>query len=585
MRFALSTVLIFSFCGRPRPLVISSVICSWNTRAILYFTMQEGESVRLVALIKDRLGLIEPERREMNSLRPRTLTDYFRAARHRKFLIIATAFVFGAAAFIAVKRLPSVYESSASITVESPGADPAIDPARRLAAAEQQITNRARLENIITKSGLFKEAIEQGARLDDLIPQVRARIRLAEIANRDNQFRVSYRASDPQTAQQITAELVADSAKPAPAASGEADQLRQRAVELSASMRELEEKAPWLITLKDVAPAVSAAQTQRSAQPSAETLRAQQMTIESLKDRQYLIQQQLADIERRIASQRQIIEQQKKNSTLRDNPTYAVLISRRTELQGQRDTLINRQELTDKHPRVTAIIDQINAINRQIEELKQQDENQISQSPEARELMSLESERNRFKLELEINNREMSRRSSAAPVQSSVPAVVAPRSLASTRLSEQYFGLKRSYEEVTAKLTDAESKRATEGGAKPQQFRLLDEADLPTQPVWPDRWLFTLAALGLGLALGACFAFVAESRRFASLQDAKDVDFYTRLPLLAAIPKTATASERKNAARQAKLRLAIGAALAAVATFALAEIFIITNIFTFIGKN
>jgi uncharacterized protein involved in exopolysaccharide biosynthesis len=533
---------------------------------------------------------MEPERREMNSLRPRTLADYFSAARRHKFVIIATAIVFGAAAFIAVKRLPSVYESSVSVTVESQANDSAIDPARRLAATEQQVTNRTRLESIITKSGLFKEAIEQGARTDDLITQMRARIRVTEIADRDNQFQVSYRASDPQAAQKITAtivsELVADSSKPAPSTSIEADKLRQQAVDLSASLRELEEKAPWLITLKDSAPAPAAVQTSRSAQPSAETLRAQQMTIESLKDRQYLIQQQMADIERRIASQRQIVEQQKKNSTLRDNPTYAVLIAKRTELQGQRDTLINRQELTDKHPRVTAIIDQIAAINRQIEELKQQDANQISQSPEARELMSLESERNRFKLELEINNREMARRSSAVPVQSPPPTTVAaaPRPVASTRLAEQYFALKRNYEEVTARLNDTEPRRATDGGTKPQQFRLLDEASLPARPVWPDRSLLTLAAAALGLALGACFAFVADSRRFVSLQDAKDVDFYTRLPLLAAIPKTVTADERKSAARRAKLRLAIGAVVAAVATFALAEIFIITNIFTFIGK-
>ena len=178
---------------------------------------------------------MEPERREMNSLRPRTITDYFSAARRHKFVIVATAIVFGAAAFIAVKRLPSVYESSASVTVESQASDPAIDPARRLAVTEQQVTNRSRLESIITKSGLFKEAIEQGARTDDLITQMRARIRVAEIADRDNQFRVSYRASDAQAAQKITAELVADSAKPAPSTSGEADKLRQQAVDLSAN--------------------------------------------------------------------------------------------------------------------------------------------------------------------------------------------------------------------------------------------------------------------------------------------------------------------------------------------------------------
>jgi uncharacterized protein involved in exopolysaccharide biosynthesis len=508
----------------------------------------------------------------MSSPRPRTLNDYFSAARRHKFVIIATAIVFGAAAFIAVKRLPSVYESVVSISVESVTGDPAIDPARRLAAVEQQVMNRARLESIITKSGLF----EQGAAVDDLITQMRSRIRVAEIADRDNQFRVSYRADNPQAAQKITSELVADSSKPAPSTQGEADKLRQQAVDLSASLRELEEKAPWLITLKDAAPAAPAIQTPRSAQPSAD----QQMTIESLKDRQYLIQQQMADIERRIASQKQIVEQQKNNSALRDNPTYAVLIAKRTELQGQRDTLINRQELTDKHPRVTAIIDQIAAINRQIEELKQQDTTQISQSPEARELMSLESERNRFKLELEINSREMARRSSTASIQSPPSVAAAPRSLASTRLAEQYFGLRRNYEEVTARLSDAESRRAPD--VKP--FRLLDEASLPAQPIRSDLPAMTLAAAALGLALGACFAFVAESRRLASLQNAKDVDFYTRLPLLAEIPKTVTADERKRAARRAKLRLVIGAVVAAVATFALAEIFIITRVFTFIGK-
>ncbi|MGA9769226.1 MAG: hypothetical protein WBV94_09315 [Blastocatellia bacterium] len=511
----------------------------------------------------------------MSSPRPRTLTDYFSAARRHQFVIVAVALVFGAAAFIAVKRLPSEYESSVSISVESATGDPAIDSARRLASVEQQVLNRARLENIITKSGLFTE---QTATVDDQITQMRSRIRVAEIADRDNQFRVSYRAGNPQAAQKITGELVADNATPAPSTQGEADKLRQQAAGLSASLRQLEEKAPWLITLKDAAPAAPAIQTPRSAQPSAD----QQMTIESLKDRQYLIQQQMADIERRIASQKQVVEQQKNNSTLRDNPTYAVLIAKRTELQGQRDTLINRQELTDKHPRVTAILDQIAAINRQIDELKQQDTTQISQSPEARELMSLESERNRFKLELEINSREIARRSSTASVQSPPPppATAAPRSMASTRLAEQYFGLRRNYDEVTAKLGDAESRRAPD--IKP--FRVLNEASLPAQPIGPDRRTITLLAAALGLALGACFAFVAESRRMASLQNAKDVDFYTRLPLLAEIPKTVTADERKRAARRANLRLVIGAVVAAVATVALAEIFLITNIFTFIGK-
>jgi protein tyrosine kinase modulator len=520
----------------------------------------------------------------MNSLRPRTLADYFRAARRRRFLIIATAIVFAAAAFIAAKRLPSVYEASAFIIAEAQESETIADPSRRLAALEQQLATRARLASVISKYGLFKEASERGARMDDLISEMRAQIRVTEYAGRSNQFRISYRATDPEIARNAANELAAllasDGAKADPSTPGESNLLRERALELSAALRELEEKAPWLAALKEALPASPA----RSVQPSADALRAQQMTLESLKDRQYLIQQQMADIDRRIASQRQIIEQQKKNSTLRDNPTYAVLISKRTELQGQRDTLINRQELTDKHPRVTAITDQINAINRQIEELRQQDADRVTQSPEARELMSLESERNRLKLELEINNREMTRRAGVAPVQSVAAATAPPQAPASSRIAQQYFALKRNYEEATAKLEDAESRRGASAGAKPEQIRLLDEASLPERPIWPNRWLFTIAAFAAGLALGACFALAAETRRFQSLQDAEDVDFYTRLPLLASIPRAVTAVERKSAARRAQLRFLVGAVVAAAATFALAEALIISNIFTLISK-
>jgi uncharacterized protein involved in exopolysaccharide biosynthesis len=517
---------------------------------------------------------------------PRSLTDYLRAARRRSLVILATAIVFAVAAFFAAKRLPNLYQSSASITVESATNESASDSSRRLAAIQQRLASRELLDAVIANSGLLDGS---SSRAEDLLANMRAEIRVTEDAQRPGQFNIAYRANDPDMAQKVVAALtttfVTDSAKATPAASPEVETLRQRATELSAELRQLEEKDPRLITLKDAAPPSTAAPSPRSAPPSADALRAQQMTLESLKDRQYLIQQQLADAEQRIASQKQIVEQQKKNSTLNNNPTYAALIARRTELQGQRDTLINRQELTDKHPRVAALIDQINAINRQIEELRTQDASQVSQSPEARELLALESERNRLKLELEINNREMARRALPAPAPVAAPVTTAPRDSSASRFAVQYFSLKRSYEDVMAKLDAIAAKPSADGNAKVERFRLLDQASLSQQPVWPNRWLLVLAALAAGLALGACFALFAERRRFASLQDARDVDFYTRLPLLAAIPKTVTAADQRDGARRAKLRLAFGTVMALVATVALAEIFILTNLLSLIAKN
>jgi uncharacterized protein involved in exopolysaccharide biosynthesis len=520
----------------------------------------------------------------MSSRRPRTLTEYLRAARFRKLLIITSALVFAAAAWLALKRQPNLYEAATIVSIESKSGE-TNDTSRRLAAIQKQLTSRARLEAIGEKPGLFDEARTKGASKDDLIAAMQSGIRVTELGN--NNFRIAYRAGDPATAAKIVNELaneiVAGNTKPASPSSAETEVLRQRAIELSARLRELEEKAPWLLALKDAAPVAPAAP--RSAAPSAEAVRAQQLTIESLKDRQYLIQQQLADIEQRIASVRQMVEQQKKGLSLRDNPTYAALIARRTELQGQRDTLINRQELTEKHPRVAAIIDQIAAINRQIEELRQQDANQASQSPEGRELRSLESERNRLKLELEINNRELARRSTVASVQPATPAPVPSRDGAASPAAQQYFGLKRSYEEVMARLDSAETKLSASASATPETWRIVEAATAPQQPVWPNRWLFILSALGAGLALGAIFALMIESRRFAMVQDGRDVDFYTRLPLLAAIPKTVTDDERQSRSRRAAIRLAFGAVLAIVAAVALTAVFVATNIFSLIGRS
>ncbi|MFL6274416.1 MAG: hypothetical protein ACJ74G_04330 [Blastocatellia bacterium] len=511
--------------------------------------------------------------------RPRTLSEYLRAARLRKLLVITTALVFAAAAGLALKRQSNLYEAATTITVEAKASE-AADPSRRLTSIQQQLIARPRLEALSDKLGLFNEADGRGK--DELIAAMQSNIRLSECGA--NCLRLSYHATDAKTAAAVVnalaGEIVAEHTKSAsPLPSAEAEALRQRALELSARLREMEEKSPWLLGLKEAAPIAAAP---RRAAPSADALRAQQLTIESLKDRQYLIQQQLADIEPRIVTVRQMVEQQKKGSNLRDNPTYAALIARRTELEGQRDTLINRQELTEKHPRVAAIIDQITAINRQIDALRQQDAQQSNQSPEGRELRSLESERTRLKLELEITNRELARRSTVAAAQ---PTPAPARDIAAAPAAQAYFGLKHSYEETLARLDGAESKSMATASTPAETLRINEAATVPKRPIGPGRWLLVLAAFATGLALGAIFAIITGSRRFAMVQDARDVDFDTRLPLLAAIPKTVTDTERKRRGRRASLRVAFGAVVAVVATIALTAVFVGTNIFVLLSQS
>jgi hypothetical protein len=149
----------------------------------------------------------------------------------------------------------------------------------------------------------------------------------------------------------------------------------------------------------------------------------------------------------------------------------------------------------------------------------------------------------------------------------------------------QYLGLKRSYKELRETIADAEKKLNALAGAPAEPMRLLDQAALPGRIVWPNHRLFLLAALALGLAAGACFTVMVESRRFKFLKDASDVERYARVPLLVTIPRTLTAGERKLAARKAKIRLAICTAFAAAGTVVLSEIFVITDIFALLSEK
>lgn len=500
----------------------------------------------------------------MNLRGPSIFVKCLRAARRRKLLITVPAIVLAVSSGFALYRAPILFQSSARILIES-----------RIDAPIETNTYLEKSRQLVAKSDL----IQANDRFS-IEPDSSSKARPGTLV-------VSYTAVDPgiarSTANELAKLLVSQSTRVASPAGGKLETLQSRAAELSARIHELEQAHPWLTDSRSHWPSASAPEPVRSALPSVEANRAQQMTIESLNDQRYKFQQQLTDIERRIGSQRQLVEQQKKSGSLRSNPTYAILISRRTELQGQRDTLINRQDLTDKHPRVAAISDQITAIDRQIDELRQQDAGLVSQSPEARELASLESERNRLKLELEVTGRELARRTSSQAYAAAPPAPVpARRDPNDSRVMQDYLALKRSNNEAATELQIAEAKPE---GSQEFAVRILDDARLPTQPGGPNRALLISLAAAFGLILGFLFALIAESARLKSLQDAYDVERYARLPLLASIPKTVTPGYRKRLLWIGAVKLTACAALSVAATFALSQFFVASHIFDLIAKK
>jgi uncharacterized protein involved in exopolysaccharide biosynthesis len=117
---------------------------------------------------------------------------------------------------------------------------------------------------------------------------------------------------------------------------------------------------------------------------------------------------------------------------------------------------------------------------------------------------------------------------------------------------ERYLSLVKWYEE--ARLN--ENMEQEQQGV---QFAILDPAIVPDKPASPNRFRILLGglAISVGLALGA---IVLAERLDTSFHEVDDLREFTRVPVLASIPRIATTKGK----RQRRLRLFLGASLAAL---------------------
>src|SRR5262245_43133601 len=349
----------------------------------------------------------------MDSLRPNTLSDYHCLAKRHKLTIAIPAAIFIFASVIAIWQLPNVYESTTFVIVESPQGTtnsdrPPIDIGRRLATIRQQVTTRSGLEELIEKYGLYKKMREREEPEDSIVAAMRSDIAIDVSSARPDAtdaFAISYRTTDPEIARKVATELadrlIRDNIKAVLSeATGEVEALAGRAGELSAELREMESRSPWLLSVKDDGILWAPEPGSRVAvhQPQ----RGHLMDLGNLRDQEYKLRQQINGLEARIAEQRQIVEKQRQNPPRRGGSTVGGLLAKRAELLGQRENFVKTQGLTEKHPRVVALDDQIDSVNRAIAEVRNQESSSVTQTPEERELGGLEFDRGKLKIEFEV---------------------------------------------------------------------------------------------------------------------------------------------------------------------------------------
>jgi capsular polysaccharide biosynthesis protein len=88
-------------------------------------------------------------------------------------------------------------------------------------------------------------------------------------------------------------------------------------------------------------------------------------------------------------------------------------------------------------------------------------------------------------------------------------------------------------------------------------LRVLDPANLPDKPSFPNRPLFALGGLGGGLALGLGLSFFMEMKD-SSFKTERDVEVALQLPVLAMVPAIEPLSSKKTKVRAGQKQVEAG---------------------------
>src|SRR5207237_2221299 len=111
--------------------------------------------------------------------------------------------------------------------------------------------------------------------------------------------------------------------------------------------------------------------------------------------------------------------------------------------------------------------------------------------------------------------------------------------------TRDYDTAQKFYNDLLAKKSESAMQTDMERGQQGEQMRLLNPANLPDSPSFPNRLLFAGGGLGAGLALGLGLALWLELRD-KSIRTQADAEAALDLPMLVAVPWVGVQSVVEN---------------------------------------
>jgi polysaccharide chain length determinant protein (PEP-CTERM system associated) len=419
-------------------------------------------------------------------------------------LVIVTAIAIALAYF-----LPKKYKSSTLILVESDKMPDSFvtqistdRTTRHLQTLKQEVLSRTRLEQVITELNPY--GTNDHEPLATTIERMRQAIEIS--VRGTDAFSIEYFHRDPQMAMRVADRLTSLFIEEAAGARQKqvAEAYQFIDAQLAEARRQLEVRDQALRQYKE-----------QHLGRLPEQMTANLSTLQRLQ----LEQQTTASSLRSLQDRQSLLESSARPVT-RADPEYSELIQLRKNLASL------RMRYTDEHPDVRALENQIARIER-----SRRTEDTDTPAAPARPEPELEQVRAEIR-DLRLKAADVDKR--IADFQGRVEQAPRVEQDIAT-LTRDYNKLNENYLALLNKKLEAQMAAKLEQRWKGEQFRILDPANVPERPVFPDKRLFAVlgALLGLGIGMGLA---VSAHLLDHSLKNVAQLEELLPFPVLANIP-------------------------------------------------
>ena len=494
-----------------------------------------------------------------------TPADYVAMLRRHWILILVCTLVGGPLAYGVSRFLPVKYKSQTLVLIQQQAVPTeyvkSIDTAdinQRLSSMQQQIFSRSRLEPIIRQYGLYSVDASKGS-MDALVAQLQKAIEVTPVSpmaeTRSSQlpgFNVTVTLDNPRMAQEVctavTSMFIEENLKSRQQHSEQTTQfLSQQLVDAKAVLDDQDAK-------------LAAFKSQHiNSLPDEEQTNLNLLT--GLTSQLDAATQALARAQQDKSFAESMVSQQEASwqaSQTGHNP--ATMEQQLIAMQAQLSSL--RARYTDDYPDVIKTKADIAAMQRKMAETNNQagspePANNVKTSIEPPQIQQLRAQVHNYDQVISEKTREQEQ------IKQQI-RLYQDRIQSSPAVEQQYKEVSRGYQTALDSYNDLlkkrqESSMATqlERDQQGEQFRVLDPANLPTAPSFPNRPLFALGGLGGGLALGLGLTFLMELKD-SSLKTERDVEVALQLPVLAMVPAIEQLTSKKAKLRAGRKQIETG---------------------------